>query len=38
MEQDHDQRDADVDYNDFIEVSDEQRDEHLETKKNDIRG
>ena len=38
MEQDLDQRDADVDYNDFIEASDEQRDEHLETKKNDIRG
>ena len=27
-----------VDYNDFIEVSDEQRDEHLETKKNGIHG
>ena len=38
MEQDHDQRDADVDYNDFIEVSDEQRDEHLETKMNGIHG
>ena len=41
MEQDHDERDADENYNDSIEIWDglkEQRDGHLTTKNNSIHG